>query len=458
MKVTVARRIAFEVLRSVEAEGAYAADLLHARMGKKVIRADAALATELTLGVLRWQRLLDFLLDRYLAKPSASLDLEVLLALRLGLYQIRFLSRIPASAAVNQSVELVKVSRKRSAAGLVNAVLRKAASLQKEPAEKIERLLPPSANLADRLGIRYSHPTWMVGRWLAQFGEARATALLEANNRAPRVACAVHDPSRREEIAAAMRNAGFEVAPGLLLRSALTLRGGNVAQTGAFHRGAISIQDEASQLVALLLDVAPGHSVLDLCAAPGGKTALLARAAGPQSLVVAADRHAHRMRVTAEHLRRVGTGHVHLLALDATRPLPFDACFDRILVDAPCSGTGTLARNPEIRWRLRPEDLSDFHARQVALLSAALEKLALGGRLVYSTCSLEPEENEQVLDEVLPRHREVGLVSRAEALAHHLAEGVASESLFDPEGYFRTFPPKHHADGFFAAVLTSAEL
>ncbi len=454
MKITTARRIAFGVLRRVEAEGAYAADLLHARLAGKISRADAALATELTLGVLRWQRLLDFLLERYLAKPVTSLDLEVLLALRMGLYQLRFLSRIPPSAAVNESVELVKNARKRSATALVNAVLRKAASLSRTPTQQIERLLPPGLALADRLGILYSHPTWMIERWLAQFGEARTVALLEANNHPPHVTCAVHDPSQREPIAAALRKAGFEVEPGVLLRSALTLRRGNPAEAEAFRRGAISIQDEASQLVALLLGVAPGQSVLDVCAAPGGKTAALARAAGPQALVVAADVHAHRVRATAAHLARVGIEHVHLLALDATRPLPFDVRFDRILADAPCSGTGTLAKNPEIRWRLRPEDLADFHRRQVALLSAALEKLAPGGRLVYSTCSLEPEENEQVLAEMLAGYPNLRCVPGAATLVPHLTERINPESLFDSSGYLRTFPPEHHTDGFFAAILT----
>jgi 16S rRNA (cytosine967-C5)-methyltransferase len=455
MQVSSARRIAFEVLRRVEAERAFAAEVLHARLGEKVSRPDAALATELTLGVLRWQRLLDFLIQKFLAKPAESLDLEVLLALRLGLYQLRFLSRVPASAAVNESVELVKRARKRSAAGLVNAVLRKAASLSVAPADKMEPLLPPGLGLADRLGVLYSHPTWMVERWLTQFGEARTTALLAANNRAPRTTCAVHDPSQRDQIAVALRKEGFEVQPGALLRSAVTLRGGNPANTEAFRVGAISIQDEASQLVASLVDVVSGQSVLDLCAAPGGKTAILARAAGPQALVVAADRHAHRLRITAEHLRRVGASHVHLVALDALHPLPLEMCFDRILVDAPCSGTGTLARNPEIRWRLRQDDLSDLHRRQVTLLSHALDKLAPSGRLVYSTCSLEPEENEQVVAGVLASRRDaIRQTAGVDALAPHLATGVTADSLFDADGQFRTFPPEHHSDGFFAAVLT----
>jgi 16S rRNA (cytosine967-C5)-methyltransferase len=443
------------VLWRVEREGAYAADLLHARLARDLKREDAALATELTLGVLRWQRLLDFLLERHLTKLATHLDTEVLLALRLGLYQLRFLTRIPARAAVHESVELVKSARKHSAAGLVNAVLRRAASAADETPEKVDGLLPPNLSLAERLAIRYSHPTWMVERWLEALGQERTVALLGANNRPRRLACALHDAAHREQALAALKKARLSVEPGRLLRSALTVSGGNPAVTPAFRRGWISIQDEASQLVALLLGVEPGHSVLDLCAAPGGKTALLARAAGRDARVVAADLHAHRLRAMNEQLRRVGVANVQLLAIDATAELPFSSRFDRILLDAPCSGTGTLSGNPEIRWRLRPEDLADFHRRQVRLLSNALQKLAPGGRLVYSTCSLEPEECEQQIEALLARNSALARVPVAPA------EIGGIDSFVSARGDLRTFP-FHLAnqnerlsgcDGFFAARL-----
>ena len=434
MSVTLARRIAFDVLRRVETEGAFAAELLHARLGAAgdrgrapLKREDAALATELTLGVLRRLRLLDFLLERHLSEPVASLDLEVLLALRLGLYQLRWLERVPARAAVHESVELVKRAKKRSAASLVNAVLRRAAESAGTPAEKlVPRELPP----AERLGILHSHPAWMVERWLARFGEARTVALMEANNRAPRVTCAVLEPARQSEIITGLEGAGLEVEPGRWLRAAVTVRGGNLAGTEAFRRGRVSIQDEASQMVALLVDARAGDSVLDLCAAPGGKTALLARTAGPAALLVAADLHPHRLRAMQAQLARVGVAHARLVALDAATPLPFARRFERILVDAPCSGTGTLERNPEIRWRLRPDDLADLHGRQVAMLAHALELLAPGGRLVYSTCSLEPEENESVVTEAHRNRRDICLLSGEEALAPHLAEGISPKNFF----------------------------
>ncbi|MGC1769783.1 MAG: transcription antitermination factor NusB, partial [Candidatus Acidiferrales bacterium] len=371
--------------------------------------------------------------------------------LRMGLYQLRFLERVPARAAVNESVELVKRARKTSAATLVNAVLRKAAG---EAGTGAAKFLPAEISETERLGILHSHPTWMVERWVARFGEARAVGLLEANNRAPRLSCALHDLARRDEIFAGLRAAGLRVEPGEILRGAFAVAGGSVTRTAAFRDGLISIQDEASQVVPLLLGVREGERVLDMCAAPGGKTAALARAAGRAGLVVAADLHAHRLRGMREQFSRLGLGAVRLVELDAARPLPFGVRFDRILVDAPCSGTGTLGRHPEIRWRLKAEALAEFHVLQVALLRSGLERLAPGGRLVYSTCSLEAEENEFVVEEVLRSVSGVRLVPVHDlmgALDEKLVAGVDARSLFDAAGYFRTLPGEWDADGFFAA-------
>lgn len=450
MGVSPARRVAFEVLRRVDEEGAFAADLLHARLERAGRRPgglkpeDAALATELTLGVLRWRRLLDFLLEQRLAPPAGKLDPEVRVALRLGLYQLRFLTRVPPRAAVNESVELVKRARKRSAAALVNAVLRRG------PGAAPEALLPPHLGAAERLGILHSHPDWLVERWLARYGEAGTVALLEANNRAPRVCAAVHGP--REEAASRLAREGLSVEPGRWLRNTLIVSGGNPTATRAFRRGLVWLQDEASQMVPLLLDVRPGQSVLDVCAAPGGKTWALARAAGAAT-VVAADRHLHRLRAMEPQLTRLRVGNVARVAVDATASLPFRRRFERILVDAPCSGTGTLARHPEIRWRLGAAALEDLQARQVALLRAATAQLEPGGRLVYATCSLEPEENERVIEQLLRSEGALRLVRADAALAPHLADPAAAGRLFDGAGFFRTFPPEHGVDGFFAAAL-----
>jgi 16S rRNA (cytosine967-C5)-methyltransferase len=453
MPVSVARKIAYDVLRRVEAEGAYATDVLHTELGAGVRTDDAALATEIALGVLRWRGLLDFLLQRALKKPVERLDLPVAIALRMGLYQFRFLERIPARAAVNESAELVKSARKSSAASLVNAVLRRLAAEAKEPPEKF---LPAQISLAERLSILHSHPAWLVQRWLARLGETQTSSLLQANNQTPRLACSLRHPERHDEILETLRTSRLGVQPGRLLKSAFAVTGGSPTRTDAFRRGDISIQDEASQAIPILLDVQQGDRVLDLCAAPGGKTPTLGRRAGKNGLIVAADRHAHRLRAMREQFKRLQLNDVRIVELDAAVTLPFGIQFDRILVDAPCSGTGTLGRHPEIRWRLKPEQFSELNRLQGGLLASALKQLAPGGRLVYSTCSLEPEENEDVITEVLSNSPGVERVTATEAalsISTHLADEVEAKNLFDDAGQFHTTPGTHQTDGFFAALL-----
>jgi 16S rRNA (cytosine967-C5)-methyltransferase len=473
MAVSPSRAIAFEILGRVESEGAYAADALHARLAparpgreeaklhvaarpagthEPVKRQDAALVTELVFGVLRWQRLLDFLIERQAKRPAEGLDADVRRALRLGAYQLLFLDRVPVSAAVNESVELTKRAGKERAAGLVNAVLRR---MPRGPyrAGDFERTLPISLKEAGRLGILYSHPDWMVERWMGAFGRERTFALLEANNRPLPTTCWVLDGEHAEQVAESLREDGLEVERGRLLASALVVRGGSPSETTAFREGWIAVQDEASQAVALLTGVEKGQSVLDLCAAPGNKTMHLARAAGAGACVVAADLHVHRLRAVRGQMRRTGTEGVELVALDATKTLPFARRFDRILVDAPCSGTGTLARNPEIRWRLRREDIEDLAGRQLEILRNAIDALERGGRLVYATCSLEGEENEGVVRRVWGERSDLRLVRAPEGFAERLAPGISAERLFDREGFFRTMPAETGTDGFFAAVL-----
>jgi 16S rRNA (cytosine967-C5)-methyltransferase len=460
MPISIARKIAYEVLRRVESQGAYASELLHAELGANIKPADAGFATELTMGVLRWRRLLDFLLDRHLRKSVERLDLPVAVALRIGAYQLRFLDKIPARAALNESVELVKLARKSSAAPLVNAVLRRILEESRTPTKQ---LLPPRVAPIERLGLLHSHPLWMVERWLARLGETATVALLEANNAAPRRSCAAHQPDQRESIVRELEESGLQVAPGQLLKSAFSVIGGSVVRTEAFRSGKISIQDEASQTIPFLLDVCAGDRVLDLCAAPGGKTVALIRAAGPNALVIAADVHPHRLEATRSQFARLGLSRPQVVALNAARPLPFSRLFERILLDAPCSGTGTLARHPEIRWRLRPEQLAEFHALQTRLLRNALAQLAPGGRLVYSTCSLEPEENEDVVAEALAAQpqdaaslRRVAASQLCRTVVSHLAPGVSGSSLFDSLGQFHTSPAIQHTDGFFAAAVEKA--
>ncbi len=457
MAVSPARQIAFDVLRRVESEGAYASDALHSELSAKIKQPDAALATELTMGVLRWRALLDFLLERDSKKPVSRLDLPVALALRLGLYQLRFMQKIPPHAAVNESAELVKRARKSSAASFVNAVLRKAAEKRHAPAADI---IGPGVHGAERLALLHSHPRWLVERWLARWGETDTIRLLEANNQPPRLTCALNDESARGPAFEEFASAGLHIESGRLLASAFSVSGGSPSQTRAFRAGDISIQDEASQAVPLLLVVRPGERVLDVCAAPGGKTAILARAAGERGLVIAADIYAHRLRAARAQFARLHLKNIALVAADAEEPLPFNGHFDRVLVDAPCSGTGTLSRHPEIRWRLLPSQLETFHALQTTILRNAIAQAAPGGRILYSTCSMEPEENEEVLaavtDEAGPHGtvvRRAGFAEASSALAPFLAAGADVERFFDEAGAFRTLPQRDGTDGFFAALL-----
>jgi 16S rRNA (cytosine967-C5)-methyltransferase len=457
MPISQARTIAFDVLLGVAKQKAFADDVLRAELDGTVKTEDAGLATELALGVLRWQRLLDFFIDRYLKKPANTTDIEVQIALRLGVYQLLLLDRIPAHAAVHESVELVKRARKRSAATLVNAILRKVAKEPLHgslPPEAVAQLFPEDLPLVDRLGIQYSHPTWIVERWLRSNGEERTRSLLQANNRVPALSGYLLDPQRSEAAMLSLQRAGCHIQPGRLLRDAWVLEAGNPAASDAVRHGWVAIQDEASQAVAGLVATDPGNVVLDLCAAPGGKTLLLARDAGAQGHVIAADLRENRVRAMQERFELAGVRNVETIVLDGVQPLPFERTFDRILVDVPCSGTGTLARHPEIRWKLRVEDLGDLHDRQAGLLRNALPLLTPRGRLVYSTCSLEPEENELVVREVLGTLGDTFQISDPRiSIESLLQESVRIGSVIYPDGFFRTFPPEHGTDGFFAAVI-----
>ncbi|MBM3793153.1 MAG: hypothetical protein FJW31_03600 [Acidobacteria bacterium] len=393
MTIAPARRAAFDILKRVETQGAFAADLLAALPGS-MDRRDLNLATELVMGCLRKQNQLDFLVAHFSGRPAPKFDAEVRVALRLGAYQLRHLDRIPRSAAVNDSVSLTRSSGKGSAAGFVNAVLRKVDS---SPVKW------PSGAVATAL------PEWLHARWLANYGGAATARLADAASRAPETY--IHVPAGREtevpEGAERTELAGcYKLPPG--------------AGPGPFW-----IQDIGSQALVPLLELSAGQRFLDLCAAPGNKTAQ-ALEAGART--VACDHSVKRLHA----VQSLGCP---LVALNAERPLPFAGRpFDRILVDAPCSGTGTLGRNPEIRWRLQPSDIERHRARQVEILTRALAVLAPGGRLVYSTCSLEPEENEAVVRQALMR------------VGPSFALGRTVQRL----------PGREPGDGFFAAVIKSS--
>jgi 16S rRNA (cytosine967-C5)-methyltransferase len=449
--VSPARAAAFDILLRVERESSYASELLHSRTYDRLTMVDHSLATELVMGVLRWQSLLDSQIAAASAQALAKLDPEVLTALRLAVYQLGWLSRIPARAAINESVELVKRARKRSAAPFVNAVLRKLNAGVSPSGESAQHTISHAS--VQTLAASSAHPLWLVERWTKAYGLDSALRICQHNQSVPVTAIRL----RRPEAEAQLRAEGIELVPGALLASARRVQQGDITRTAAFRAGLCVIQDEASQLVAAL--VGNGASLLDCCAAPGGKTAAMADR-NPNANVTAVDLHPHRARLlrrllSDHHPAQAGTGKVRVVAADA-RDLPFAAKFDRVLADVPCSGTGTLSRNPEIKWRLTPEDLADLQVRQLAILRAAMNQVAAGGRLIYSTCSLEREENEDVIEAFLAEDASFRLIE-SRPLLERLQQEVelvwADPSSLTRGPYLRTLPGVHPCDGFFAAIL-----
>lgn len=435
MPASPARTAAFHILLRVAEQDAYSSELLHSELLNPLSAADRGLCTEIVLGVLRWQSVLDLSISAVSDKNLRGLDPEVLIALRIAAYQIRFLDRVPARAAVNESVELVRAARKRSAVGFANAVLRKLVS-----APPLTTARTPAEELAQRL----AHPQWLVSRWMETFGAAATQKICEYDQRIPETSIRLHGATQDE-----LQQQGIGFEHGSLVGTALRVTTGDVTSTEAFRNGRIFIQDEASQLVALL--VGTGTRILDCCAAPGSKTAALAFR-NPEAHIIAAELHPHRARVLQE---RVRASNVEVITADAT-VLQLGAHFDRVLADVPCSGTGTLARNPEIKWKLRKSDLADLHDRQVGLLTAALRHVAPGGRAIYSTCSLEIEENSSVVEEALGAHPDFRLVPCREELLRLRDQGLLAWKDVDSMvrgAFLRTLPGVHPADGFFAAML-----
>ena len=435
--VSPARLAAFNILLRVDRESAYAVELLHSGLLYELSPVDRNLVTEIVMGVLRWRSVLDQTIALLSFTPFRKLDFEVLTALRIGVYQKQFLSKIPAHASVNETVELVKYAKKVSAAGLVNAVMRKVKSAAYDPhASKLAG--------ANYLSSALAHPKWLVERWISSFGDDVAQKICEYDQRVPSTVLRLSSAEDKSVLAAQ----GIQLAPGALMASACIVTAGDLTAAQLFREGKISIQDEGSQLVAAL--VGPGRRILDCCAAPGGKTAAMASRL-PEAEIVATELHPHR----ATLLRRLAPQqNVEVVTADALA-LPYGAEFDRVLADVPCSGTGTLARNPEIKWKLKPEDLQDLQSRQIAILRAAMRHVAPGGRLVYSTCSLEPEENEQVITACLP-NSDLKLVPVRSELQRLQESGELVWKNIDDlisGDFLRTIPGIHPCDGFFAAVL-----
>jgi 16S rRNA (cytosine967-C5)-methyltransferase len=427
-KISPARAAAFEILALVGANKGHSDELLHSPRTEELSPEDRNLATALVMGVLRWQIALDARIAKLLARPDQRLAEPVALALRMGAFQLLHMDRIPAHAVLNESVELCRAAEQPHAAGMVNAVLRKLATAQKPG----NRIIESPAALAERLG----HPLWLVERWVANYGRDAAIAICEYDQREP--------------------HAGT-LFPALASETA-------EPPTAAHPSHSAPQMDDGSRLVAELAAALPSTSgpaprIWDCCAAPGGKTLMLALRL-PAADVLATDVSSKRLAHTTARLRRYAyAARVRTEVADAAALPSSPDTFDLILCDVPCTGTGTLARNPEIRHILRAEELARQSARQRGILAGATRRLAPGGRLVYSTCSLEPEENERVVEAVastaglriVPIEPLLAGLAASGILDADLSEHLTTSAIRD--GALRTLPGIHPCDGFFAVVL-----
>jgi len=407
--IAPARLTALDALRQIDDERLDMGEAV-ARVRKPLTdERDRALLLEIVSGTLRMRAAIDYQLASRLSRPLARLDALVRDILRMSAFQLIYLTRTPSSAVINDAVDLTRRGGKSSATGLVNAVLR---TLNRERQQLVWPSRPADAEnlgaLAGYFSIVHSHPEWLVTRWLSRHGADETERWLEFNNRAPAV-CLVPNRTLASRLALAdeLRADGVETSPTARAPHGLHVVSGPALATRAFREGRCLVQDEASQMITALVAAERGERVLDLCASPGGKTVAMAADLGPSGVIVASDVRRHRLRVLTETLGRCRMTRARVVQVPVTGPLPFqDAAFHRVLIDAPCSGLGTVRRDPDIRWRVAEADLPALAITQRDLLERTARLIRPGGTLVYSTCSSEPEENQQVVAGFLAGHPE----------------------------------------------------
>jgi 16S rRNA (cytosine967-C5)-methyltransferase len=406
---------------------------------------DRALAGEIAAGTLRWQAASDHIIAAFAARPTSKLDREILAILRLSIFQLLHLDRVPASAVVDDAVELARRAGKKSASGFVNALLRRVS--------RERTTLPfPSSPPIDVLSITLSHPRWVAERWLARHGEEAALTWARFNNDPAPLTLRVNTlKSTRDLLVVALADAGVTTEPATYAPDALIVTGGNPLLTPLAHTGAFVVQDEASQLVGDFVGAAPGERVFDACASPGGKTTQMAAATRGSGLIVAADVRDKRIALLRRTVQASGAANVHVVQANARAAAMAAGSFDAVLLDAPCSGLGTIRRDPDIRWRRGEHDLPALAEAQLRMLAELAPLVRPGGRLVYATCSSEPEENEAVVAGFLAGRPEFARRVPARFEAGPLRD------LVDAEGSLRTLPFRHGLEAFYAASLVRLE-
>ncbi len=441
-----AREVALDVLIRVDEAGSYSnLELNHALRAAALGPADAGLATELVYGTIQRRHTLDVVIGRFVKAGGKKLQSWVLNLLRMSLYQIRFLDRIPDRAAVHEAVEIAKRRGHQGIASLVNGVLR---NVLRQP-EVWET--PPAGGLAARIAFAESHPEWLVRRWLSQYGERVTRAICESNNRPPHPSIRVNRLKiSRDELLAHLSESFPQSEASPVSPYGIRLSGGHPAGTDWFAQGFCTVQDESSMLVAPSLAVRPGMRVLDACAAPGGKTTHLAELMDNTGEIVACDVHPHKRNLIEETARRLGVTIIRTLVADAAE-LPHKGLgtFERILLDAPCTGFGVIRRKPDLKWNKREADIAEIASLQYRLLTQVSTMLAPGGLMVYSTCTIEPEENQRIVERFVAEHPEFALDG---TLAADLPPTVR-DTVDASRGFVQILPSHFDSDGFFIARL-----
>jgi 16S rRNA (cytosine967-C5)-methyltransferase len=444
-----ARDIALNVLLTWQRTGTYPDQLLREGLGKDRLMssADRALSFQLVYGVIRWLGKLDWILQPFSNRPLNKLSPKTLMILRLGAFQLLFLSRIPPSAAVNESVKLAKTGRAQWTASYVNAVLR---SLERGK----EALPDPSReDPVACLSIQYAHPAWLIGQWVKDWGLERTEALCWADNQIPPLVLRTNTlKTDRQQLLENLKAKGLQAGPTCFSAEGLRIEDPDhpLAQDDLFRKGLFQIQDEASQMVAYIVDPRPGERILDLCAGAGGKATHLAQRMQNQGEILSVDLHRQKIVSLENNAGRLGVGIIRGISGDALGNSLFPDTvrrFDRVLIDAPCSGWGVIRRNPDLKWRLKPEDGARLAALQNKFLQNGACWLKSGGVLVYATCTLNRMENQGVMENFLAHHPDFSL----DDISPFMPD--SAKGLVNKEGFYQTWPPEHGTDGFFAARL-----
>ncbi len=446
MKLDLPRETALKVLYEINKSGAYSNIALNKYLeGGELSNLDKAFITELVYGTLKWRLSIDYIIDQFSSVKIKKLSPWILNILRLGVYQLVYMSKIPESAACNESVNLAKRYGHSASSRYVNAVLRNVARSR----DKIG-YPDKTSDLVAYLSIKYSHPDWMVKKWLERFGESFTEGLLRSNNDTAPLTVRVNTlKTSREELENSLRNEGFESVTAKYVDSALTINNpSSLARMEAFAKGLFQVQDESSMLVGKVLDPKPGEFVVDVCSAPGGKSTHIAELMENRGQVVARDIHEHKIKLINEAVQRLGIDIIKTEIFDASQQdKNLLGKADRVLVDAPCTGLGIIRRKPDIKWTRNTNDLNEIVKLQEKILSISSGYVKPGGVLVYSTCTIEPQENEELVKKFLKDNGDYYL----EDISELIPDGLTKDTAKD--GYIQLYPNIDGIDGFFISRM-----